>query len=175
MSFGEFDEGFGEFVDFESESLSGDPVTVWAEMAVHFAEIRKHDLHEVGESAVGEPGAVDAGHRVVARIVVGSAFFDRDSLLIGGRKEDVVGGHLAELRHFGPAVGTGFDEHGKSSVSGGFRIPQWDVDSLSVLYRIAQMYRALWCDDRYVQNRVVTYVLMQARLRATRGCASSGS
>ena len=75
-SFGEFDEGLGEFVDLEGEAFAWDPVGVWAEMAVHLAEVGEHDLHEICELAVGESGSVDAGDGVVAWVVVGCAFFD---------------------------------------------------------------------------------------------------
>ena len=116
MSFGEFDECFGEFVDFEGVAFAGDPVGVGTEVAVHLAEVGEHDLHEVCELAVGEPGSVDAGHGVVAGAVVGGAFLDvgrsRTAPTRGRWQEDVVGGHLAELGHLGPAVGALFDEHG---------------------------------------------------------------
>ena len=81
MSFGEFDECFGEFVDFEGVAFAGDPVGVRTEVAIHLAEVGEHDLHEVCELAVGEPGSVDAGHGVVAWAVVGSAFIDGGSAL----------------------------------------------------------------------------------------------
>ena len=77
VPFGKFDEGFGEFVDLEGVSFSRYPVGVRAEMAVHLAEVGEHDLHEVGELAVGESRAVDAWDRVVTGVVVWSAFFDR--------------------------------------------------------------------------------------------------
>ena len=71
MALGEFDEGLGEFVDLEGEAFAWDPVGVRAEMAVHLAEVGEHNLHEVGELAVGESGSVYAGDGIVTRVVVG--------------------------------------------------------------------------------------------------------
>ena len=46
-------EDLGQFVYLEGVALSGHPVTVGAEGAVHLTEVGEHDAEEVDELAVG--------------------------------------------------------------------------------------------------------------------------
>lgn len=88
-------------------------MAVRAKVAVHLAEVGVHDLHEVCELAVWKARAVYTGTGIVARDAVWSALSDGHRVLpcLCRWQDDVVGRHLAEMRHFCPTVRSLFDEH----------------------------------------------------------------